>query len=106
MGFRSLGMVRLTSGWDRRRVIRSILKANRECLGGFKCLDAEYGLRLGSEQGAMELAICFWCAQVWVKADAEGANRFYPISGRPEALLHRLLQRAGVPEPVRQEKHA
>jgi hypothetical protein len=105
MGFRSMGKVRLVSERDRRRVVRSILKANRECLGGFLCLDAEYGLRFASELGRAELMICFWCMQVWVKADAEGADRFYPIGRRPQALLHALLKRAGVPEPVREETH-
>jgi hypothetical protein len=103
MGFRSLGKVRLDSERERQRVIRSVLKANRECLGGVKCLDAEYGLRFKSELGSAELVICFWCMQVWVKAEAEGAGRFYPISGRPQALLDRLLHAAGVPSPARSE---
>ena len=107
MGFTSLGMVRLESPRDRRRVIRSVLNANRECLGGFLCLDVEYGLRFESELGRVELTICFWCMQAWVMADAEGAGRFYPISGRPRALLDRLLRAAGVPQPPpREEAHA
>ena len=99
MGFTSLGMVRVESPWQVRRVVRSVLKANRECLGGFLCLDAEYGVRFESERGRVELTICFWCMQVWVKADVEGAGQFYPISGRPRALLDRWLRAAGVPQP-------
>lgn len=106
MGFHSLGMVQLDSERARRKVIWSVLKANRECLGGFLCLDAEYAVRFKSEFGIAELTICFWCMQVWVKADAEGANRFYPISGRPIFLLDRLLQKAGIPKPAREEIHA
>ena len=106
MGFRSLGMVRLDSERDRRKVIWSVLKANRECLGGFLCLDAEYAVRFESKMGRAELTICFWCMQVWVKADAEAANRFYPISRRPLSLLDGLLQKAGVPNPIREEMHA
>jgi hypothetical protein len=106
MGFRSLGMVRLDSERDRRKVIGSVLKANRECLGGFKCLDAEYAVRFKSKLANAELTICFWCMQVWVKADAEGADRFYPISGRPLSLLDGFLQKAGVPKPAREEIHA
>lgn len=83
MGFQSLGMVQLDSERDRRKVIQSVLKANQECLGGFKCLDADYAVRFHSNLGSVELTICFWCMQVWVKADAEGAARFYPMSGRP-----------------------
>jgi hypothetical protein len=100
MGFNSLGMVRLGSPRDRRRVIRSVLKANHECLGGFLCLDAEYGLRFESGAGRAELAICFRCMQVWVQSEVEGAGRFYPISGRPQPLLDRLLRSAGVPQPT------
>jgi hypothetical protein len=106
MGFRSLGLVRLDSERDRRKVIRSVLKANRECLGGFLCLDAEYAVRFESKLGSAELTICFWCMQVWVKADAEGADRFYPISGRPQSLLDGFLQRACVPRPAREEMPA
>ncbi len=106
MGFRSLGMVRLDSERDRRKVILSVLKANRECLGGFLCLDAEYAVRFESELGSAELTICFSCMQVWVKANAEGADRFYPISGRPVSLLDSFLQKAGIPKPVREEIHA
>lgn len=106
MGFHSLGMVRLVSERDRRKVIWSVLKANQECLGGFKCLDAEYAVRFKSKLGSAELTICFWCMQVWVKADAEGADQFYPISGRPLSLLDGFLQKAGVPKPVREEIHA
>jgi hypothetical protein len=106
MGFRSLGMVRLDSERDRRKVIWSVLKANRECLGGFMCLDAEYAVRFESKLGCAELTICFWCMQVWVKADAEGASRFYPISGRPLSLLDGFLQKAGVSRPAREELHA
>jgi hypothetical protein len=107
MGFTSLGMVRVESPRDVRRVIRSVLKANRECLGGFLCLDAEYGLRFASELGRAELTICFWCMQVWVKADTEGAGRFYPISQRPRPLLDQLLRAAGIPQPPpREEPHA
>ncbi len=103
MGFSSLGMVRVESPGDVRQVIRSVLKANRECLGGLKCLDAEYGLRFESKLGRAELTICFWCMQVWVKADADGAGRFYPIGRRPQALLDQLLSAAGVPQPLRRE---
>jgi hypothetical protein len=103
MGFRSLGKVRLGSERNRRKVKGSVLKANRECLGGFKCLDAEYAVRFESTLGSAELVICFWCMQVWVKSDAEGANRFYPISARPVSLLDRFLQKAGVPKPTREE---
>ena len=103
MGFTSLGVVRLASERDRRRVIRSVLQANRECLGGFLCLDAEYGLRFESELGRAELTICFRCMQVWVKAEVEGAGRFYPISWRPQPLLDGLLRSAGVPQPAHRE---
>lgn len=105
MGFRSLGMVRLDSERDRQRVIWSILKANQECLGGFLCLDAEYAVRFESKLGRAELTICFWCMQAWVTADAEGADRFYPISGRPLSLLEGFLQKAGVPKPAREAIH-
>ncbi|HEX4611654.1 MAG TPA: hypothetical protein VH092_25890 [Urbifossiella sp.] len=105
MGFISLGMVRLESPREVRRVIRSVLKANRECLGGLLCLDAEYGLRFESELGRAELTICFRCMQVWVKADAEGAGRFYPISGRPQALLAtRSFTRRVSPQPPPRKK--
>jgi hypothetical protein len=100
MGFRSLGSVRLASDRDRRRVVRSVLRANRECLGGFLCLDAEYGLRLESPVGPAELTICFHCMQVWVKAGVEDTGRFYPISWRPQPLLDGLLRAAGVPAPT------
>jgi hypothetical protein len=103
MGFRSLGLVRVDSLRARRRVIGSVLKANRECLGGFRCLDAEYGLVFESELGRAELTICFWCMQVWVSAPVEGADRFYPITARPQWLLDRLLQTAGVPKPAPNE---
>ena len=106
MGFQSLGMVRLDAERDRRKVIRSVLKANQQCLGGFKCLDAEYAVRFKSKLGSVELTICFWCMQVWVKADAEGGDRFYPISGRPLYLLDSFLQKARVPKPAREEIHA
>jgi hypothetical protein len=106
MGFRSLGMIRLDSEHDRRKAIGSMLKANRECLGGFLCLDAEYAVRFESKLGSAELTICFWCMQVWVKADAGGADRFYPISRRPQSLLDGFLQKAGVPKPAREEMHA
>jgi len=100
IGFRSLGMVRLERKRDRRGVIRSVLKANKERLGGLKCLDAEYALRFESPVGCAELMICIWCMQVYVKADAEGGDQFYPISGRPRVLLDRLLKRAGIPKPA------
>jgi len=100
MGWRSLGMVRVESWWLRRWVVRSVLKANRESLGGFKCLDAEYGLRFQSDEGCVELVVCFWCSQVWVSAQAEGGQQFYPISSRPAPLLDWLLQAGGVARPA------
>ncbi len=100
MGWRSLGMVPVKSWWLRRWVIRSVLKANRESLGGFKCLDAEYGLRFHSELGCADLMICFRCAQVWVSAQVEGGEQYYPISCRPLALLDWLLQTGGVARPA------
>jgi hypothetical protein len=107
MGFRSLGMVRLGSERVRQGVIRSILKANGECLGGFMCLDAEYALRLESELGRAELMICFWCMQVWVETGAEATGQWYPISRRPQRLLDSLLRAGGVPQPApREETHS
>jgi hypothetical protein len=103
MGWRSLGMVRLESDRARYRVIQSVLKANRECLGGLLCLDAEYGLRFESGLGRADLMICFWCQQVWVASSADGVERYYPISRRPLFLLEQLLQAGGVPRPSRPE---
>jgi hypothetical protein len=103
---RSLGTLRLDSAPDRRRVIRSVVKANRECLGGFLCMDTEYAIEFESVLDRVGLTICFWCMQVWVAAEAENANRYYTISARPQALLDRLLNRAGVPKPIRERRHA
>jgi len=103
-GWRSLGMVRLDSQRDRRRVIRSVLRANRESLGGFLCLDAEYGLRFESELGRADLMICFECMQVWVWAGTEITGDCYPISWRPKPLLERLLRAQNIAEPAPREE--
>lgn len=89
MGFRSLGMVRLDLERDRQKVIRSVLKANQECLGGFMCLDAEYAVRFKSELGSAELTICFWCMQVWVKAGTESlpTSHAAPLYSKAAELL-------------------
>jgi hypothetical protein len=102
MGWRSLGMVRVESWWLRRWLIRAVLKANRESresLGGLLCLDAEYGLRFQSELGCADLMICFQCSQVWVSAQVQGGQQYYPISCRPQPLLDWLLQ-SGLARPI------
>jgi hypothetical protein len=101
--FTSLGMVRLVSERDRRRVVWSVLQANRECFVGAQCFDAEYVLRFSSELGSAELLICFHCRTVLVNAEVEGGNRIYLISLRPYWLLDGLLQSAGVPKPAPSE---
>ena len=80
-------------------MIRSIIQANKQCVGGFKCLDAEYGVCFESEYGYVALMICFWCSQVWVVSKVEGAGRYYTIGSKPQALLDEFLQSAGVSKP-------
>jgi hypothetical protein len=96
-GWKYLGKTTVDGKWLRRRITRSVLTANWECHGGFKCLDPRHGIRVVSGGKTVDLLICFWCSQVEVFGP-EQPEGFFPINSRPSALLNRLLSKAGIPQ--------
>jgi hypothetical protein len=97
-----LGSVVVASKRLRQRLINRILLANRYNIGGLLCLGAEYGVRVRTGEATYDLTFCFGCAQVWVRGP-NGYQECGNITALPIALLNRILRKAGIPIPPRNE---
>ncbi len=98
---RILGSAVIESKRLQKQLINRILIANRYNGGGFKCLGAEYGVRIRAEEGALDFTFCFDCGRVWVS----GPDGFYDSGSTatsPASLMDQVLTKAGVPLPPSQ----
>jgi hypothetical protein len=93
-----LGSVAISRKSSQRRLLSRVLLANRYNLGGFRCLGAEYGLRIRAGEITLDLQFCFGCGQVWVYG-SDGSYENASVAGYPVSLMDQLLKRAGVPLP-------
>ena len=93
-----LGSVVVASKRVRKRLVNRILLANRYNIGGFKCLGAEYGVRIRVGDVTYDLTFCFGCSQVWVNG-SDGHYEYGSIAAFPIPLLDKILTDAGVPIP-------
>lgn len=62
---------------------------------GYECFDAEYGVRVVSAAGEVELHYCFWCRNVAVHGPA-GNEGIHPFAGGPGRLVKSLARKLGV----------
>lgn len=90
-GWRILGSCVVTDS-ERDALIAALCAGNKEHDGpGAKCFEPRHGLRCKTDQGNIDIVICFECHHIRIVA-ADGAKTFFTTSDRPEATFDKVLK--------------
>lgn len=95
-GFPVLGKVEIDKASDRKAIVNAVHEGIAQSNGmKARCFVPRHGLRVETNDNAIDYVICFECLQIDTYANGERTNK--PTTSAPQAMLNQYLKAANVP---------